>query len=99
MAGRGAGRGAGRLHLRLDHETTGRARILAERRSIPVGRPVADVIEALVEADDQYERARVVAARHLVRGFDMGSGGRLPARECSPERPDDIGTPDPKSSR
>jgi hypothetical protein len=73
------------LTVQLDEATIGKARVLAARRSTSVSRLVADEITRLVEDDDRYHRARVIALRQLNRGFHMG-GGPLPDRESLHER-------------
>ena len=51
-----------------------------------MSRLVADEIDRLVREDEAYEQARVEALADLESGFDLGSGGRLPARESVYDR-------------
>ena len=69
------------LTVRLDGGTIRKAKVLAAKRSTSVSRLVADEIDRLVREDDAYEQARVEALAELESGFDLGSEGRLPARE------------------
>jgi hypothetical protein len=60
--------------------------ILAAKRSTSISRLVAEEIERLVAADDAYEHARQQALAELDRGYDLGSGGRLPDRSATDDR-------------
>jgi hypothetical protein len=47
---------------------------------------VADEIARLVREDEAYEQARVEALADLESAADLGSQGRLPARELTYDR-------------
>ena len=51
-----------------------------------MSRLVADEIARLVREDEAYEQARVEALAELEFAMDLGSGGRLPAREGAYDR-------------
>jgi hypothetical protein len=72
--------------VQLDGDTIQKARILAARRSTSVSRLVASEIDRLVREDDAYELVMREAIAELERGYDMGSGGTLPAREAAYDR-------------
>jgi hypothetical protein len=74
------------LTVRLDGQTIHKARILAARRATSVSRLVADEIARLVREDEAYEQARVEALADLDSAADLGSEGRLPARELTYDR-------------
>lgn len=74
------------LTVRLDGATIHKAKILAARRSTSVSRLVAEEIDRLVREDEAYEQARVEALADLESGFDLGSGGSMPAREAAYDR-------------
>lgn len=58
--------------VRLDRETVRKARILAARRDTSISGLVAAQIEALVSADDAYDRAKRQALELLDGGFHLG---------------------------
>ena len=74
------------LTVRLDGATIHKAKVLAAKRSTSVSRLVADEIDRLVLEDEAYEQSRVEALADLESGFDLGSGGSLPARESIYDR-------------
>ena len=74
------------LTVQLDEEVIDKARILAARKATSVSRFVAEQIEQLVADDDAYQRARDRAVRHLEKGYNLGSGGRLPDRDSLHDR-------------
>ena len=47
---------------------------------------MAAEIDRLVREDDAYEQARIEALADLESDFDLGSDGRLPAREAAYDR-------------
>jgi integrase len=56
-------------------ETVRKAKILAARRATSISRLLAEEIEALVAADDEYERSQRAAFALLADGFHLG--GRI----------------------
>jgi hypothetical protein len=74
------------LTVRLDEGTIRKAKIVAAKRSTSVSRLVADEIDRLVRADEDYEQARVEALADLESGYDLGSGGTLPSRDSAYDR-------------
>ena len=56
----------------LSEDTLRKARVLAARRSTSISGLLAEQIEALVGADEAYERARRAALGFLARGFHLG---------------------------
>ena len=69
------------LTIQLEDTTIRKARVLAARRSTSISRLVASEIDRLVGEDAAYEAAKREALAELERGYDLGSGGRLPPRE------------------
>jgi hypothetical protein len=69
------------ITIALDKEILRKARVLAVERSTSVSGLVAQEIERLVSGRDRYEQARREALADLERGYDLGSNGRLPARD------------------
>ena len=51
-----------------------------------MSRLVAVEIDRLVREDEAYEQARAEALAELDSGLDLGSQGRLPAREAAYDR-------------
>ncbi len=74
------------LTVRLDSATIRKAKVLAAKRSTSVSKLVAQEIDRLVREDEAYEQARMEALADLESGFDLGSGGRMPAREAAYDR-------------
>lgn len=70
-------RGKQNLTISITPETVRKAKILAARRATSISRLLADEIEALVAAEDQYERAERVALALLAEDFYLG--GRIGA--------------------
>jgi hypothetical protein len=64
--------------LSLRPETLRQARILAARRSTSISRFLAEQIEALVQAEEAWERSERSALALLDQGFHLG--GRIPVR-------------------
>jgi hypothetical protein len=60
------------LTLSLTPQTVQKAKILAAKRSTSISGFLAAQIEALVNADEAYERAHRAALELMERGFHMG---------------------------
>lgn len=71
--------------VNLSTHVVQKARILAAKRSTSISRLLAEQIEALVGADEAYERASASAIARLERGFHLG-GGRMVNRDDLHER-------------
>ena len=74
------------LTVRLEDDVVHKARVIAAKRSTSISRLVAMEIERLVADDERYEQAKDEALDELARGYDLGSGGRLPDRESVYDR-------------
>lgn len=68
-------RGKQNVTISIAPETVRKAKILAARRGTSISRLLAEEIEALIAADEQYERAEQAALALLVEGFYLG--GRI----------------------
>ena len=68
-------RGKQNVTISIAPETVRKAKILAARRGTSISRLLAEEIEALIAADEQYERAEQAALALLVEGFHLG--GRI----------------------
>ncbi|HEX9200123.1 MAG TPA: hypothetical protein VF865_11235 [Acidobacteriaceae bacterium] len=62
-----------------------KAKVLAARRSTSISGMLADQIEALINNDEEQERASASAIARMERGLHLG-GGRLVSREELHER-------------
>ena len=62
------------ITISLDSHVIQKARIIAVKRSTSISGLVAEQIEALVEKDDAYEKARQGALVLMKRGFHLGGG-------------------------
>jgi predicted transcriptional regulator len=60
------------LTVSLDPQTVQKAKVLAAKRSTSISGLLAAHIEALVDADEAYERAHRAALDLMERGFHMG---------------------------
>jgi predicted transcriptional regulator len=60
------------LTVSLSPETVKKVKVLAAKRSTSISGLVAAQIEALVDADEAYERAHRAAIDLMDRGFHMG---------------------------
>jgi hypothetical protein len=69
----------------LSTQVVQKAKILAAKRSTSISGLLAEQIEALVGADEAYERAAASAIARLERGFHLG-GGRMVNRDELHER-------------
>jgi len=58
--------------ISISPETVRKARILAARRSTSISRLLAEQVEALVDAEDAYERAERSALAMLEQGLHLG---------------------------
>ena len=74
-----------RVTVSLSPEVLQKARILAAIRSTSVSGLLAEQIEAIVRADEAYERASASAISRLQRGFHLGDG-RMANRDQLHER-------------
>lgn len=68
-------RGKQNVTISITPETVRKAKILAARRATSISRLLAEEIEALVAAEDQYERAERAALALLAEDFHLG--GRI----------------------
>jgi predicted transcriptional regulator len=73
------------LTISLSPQTIRKAKVLAAQRSTSISALVAEQVEALVDADEAYERAAAAAIEGMRRGFHMG-GGPLVSRDELHER-------------
>ena len=69
------------LTVSLTPQTVQKAKILAAKRATSISGLLAAQIEALVEADDAYERAHRGALDLMERGFHMGGVHTIPREE------------------
>jgi hypothetical protein len=69
------------LTVTLAPETVQKAKVLAAKRSTSISGLVAAQIEALVDADEAYERAHRAALDLMERGFHMGGVHSIPREE------------------
>jgi len=60
------------LTVRLDRQTIHKARVLAAKRSTSISNLVAEQIERLTHADEEYERAKAESFAMMDRGFHLG---------------------------
>ena len=60
------------LTITLDRRTIRKAKLLAARRSMSIGKLVACQIEAIVGEDEAYKRAKRHALAMLRQGFHLG---------------------------
>jgi hypothetical protein len=74
------------ITIALTPDTVRKARVLAADRGTSVSGLVGKLIEGEVQQRERFEAARARALLYLGRGFDMGSGGKLPARESINDR-------------
>lgn len=65
------------ITLRLTKKTIQQARVLAARRSTSISGLLAEQIEQLAGAEDDYERAMRQAVSRMERGFHLGGTHRL----------------------
>ena len=63
------------LTISISRETARKARILAARRSTSISGLLTEQIEAMVRADEDWERSERSALTLLERGFHLG--GRI----------------------
>ncbi len=73
------------LTISLSPQTIRKAKVLAAQRSTSISALVAEQVEALVDADEAYERAAASAIARMKRGFHLG-GGPLVSRDELHER-------------
>jgi predicted transcriptional regulator len=73
------------LTVNLDRETVLKAKVLAARRGTSISALLGQQIEALVDRDETYERAKAQALAFLDKGFHLG-GERVADREQLHER-------------
>jgi hypothetical protein len=73
------------ITVQLDEGTIRKARLVAARRDRSISGLVADQIEALSRADDDYDRVAAEAIADMEKGFNLG-GGPYPSREEIHER-------------
>jgi len=69
------------LTIQLDEDVVRKARVIAAQRGKSISRLVTEQIEELVRRDDDYQRVMKEALAELERGYDLGSGGKLPRRD------------------
>jgi len=69
------------LTVSLAPQTVQKAKVLAAKRSTSISGLVAAQIEALVDADEAYERAHRAALDLMERGFHMGGVHTIPREE------------------
>jgi hypothetical protein len=69
------------LIVSLTPQTVQKAKVLAAKRSTSISDLLAAQIEALVEADEAYERAHQAALDLMERGFHMGGIPAIPREE------------------
>lgn len=69
------------LTIQLDEHVVRKARVIAAQRGKSISRLVTEQIEELVRRDDDYQRVMKEALAELERGYDLGSGGKLPSRD------------------
>jgi predicted transcriptional regulator len=68
------------LTLSLPKETLRRVKVIAAQRETSVSRLVTRALEALVEDEDRYLRARQRHLRWLEQAADLGTGGAIGTR-------------------
>ncbi len=73
------------LTISLDRQTLRKAKILAAKRATSISGLVAAQIDALVDEDEAYEKAKRQALALLDRGFHLGGRHRID-RETLHER-------------
>jgi hypothetical protein len=73
------------LTVNLDRQTVLKAKVLAARRGTSISALLGEQIEALVDRDETYERAKTQALTFLDKGFHLG-GERVADREELHER-------------
>jgi predicted transcriptional regulator len=61
------------LTIQLDDDVVRRARVLAARRGTSISALVAHTLDAMVDEDDRYERARVRAAQLMANAGSHGT--------------------------
>jgi hypothetical protein len=69
------------LIVSLTPQTVQKAKVLAAKRSTSISCLLAAQIEALVDADDAYEKAHRAALDLMDRGFHMGGSHTIPREE------------------
>jgi hypothetical protein len=62
------------LTIQLDDDVVHRARVLAARRGTSISALVARTLDAMVDEDDRYERARARAAQLMANAGSHGTG-------------------------
>ena len=65
------------ITLRLSRETIQKARVLAAKRSTSISGLLADQIEQLAGAEDDYERAMQEALALMSPGFDLSETHKI----------------------
>jgi hypothetical protein len=73
------------LTISLGVDIIRKAKILAAQRSTSISGLLAQQVEALVHADDAYNRAAISAIARMNRGLRLG-GGTMTSREKLHER-------------
>jgi hypothetical protein len=73
------------LTISLETQLIQKVKILAAKRSTSISGLLAAQVEALVNEDDQYERAAASAIARMERGLHLG-GGCLVSRDELHER-------------
>ena len=63
--------------LALPAETVRRLKVLAAQRGSSISRMITEQLEAILNRDDEYERARQRALARLEQGWDLGTNGRI----------------------
>jgi hypothetical protein len=63
------------ITISLDKEAIKKAKVLAARRGTSISALVGEQIEALIERDETYERAKRQAFALLDKGFHLGGNG------------------------
>ncbi len=58
--------------MNLDRETVLKAKVLAARRGTSISALLGEQIEAMVDRDETYERAKAQAYAFLDKGFQLG---------------------------
>lgn len=73
------------LTVSLSTQTIHKAKVLAAKRSTSISALIAEQVEALVHAEDEYARAAASAIARIERGLHLG-GGPMVSRDELHER-------------
>ena len=69
------------LTIQLDEATIRKARIVAAKRSLSISRLVTEVIEQAARKEESLEMSKKTALKLLDKQFNLGTNGKLSARE------------------